>query len=390
MKAKDDLLIFDTTLRDGEQCPGASMDAKEKLEIAKALEDLKVDIIEAGFPISSSGDFKAVNLIAKNIKNSIICGLARTTEKDIDAVVESLKPAQNARVHTFIATSQIHMQYKLKMSEDDVIEKAKHCVKYARNFVGDVEFSAEDAGRSEPEFLCKIIEAVIDVGATTINIPDTVGYTFPTEYGALIAYLIKNIPNSDKAVFSTHCHNDLGLAVANSLSGVLNGARQVECTINGIGERAGNAALEEVVMNIRTRSDLFPVSTNIKTENILKTSQLVSETTGFAVQRNKAIVGVNSFAHEAGIHQDGILKERTTYEIMLPSQVGWDSNSMVLGKHSGRRAFVDYLENKLEMNLSDEQINEAFSLFKDKADEYKIVSDEQIDLIVKKVNAKHE
>lgn len=386
MENKDRLLIFDTTLRDGEQCPGASMDIDEKLEVARALEDLQVDIIEAGFPVSSPGDFKSVNLIAKSIKKSIICGLARTLEKDIDAVVEAVKPAKDhSRVHTFISTSEVHMKHKLKMAAEDVIKRAEHCVQYARNFVPDVEFSAEDAGRSDPDFLCKIIDAVIRAGATTINIPDTVGYRFPSEYKDLITYLRNNIVNSDKVVFSTHCHNDLGLAVANSLSGVIGGARQVEVTINGIGERAGNAALEEVVMAVKTRPDLFPVYTNIKTENILHTSNLVSKITGFLVQRNKAIVGENAFAHESGIHQDGILKERTTYEIMLPEHVGWKSNSLVLGKHSGRRAFAAFIEEQLELTLNAKEIDKAFILFKEKADEVKDVSKEQIKLIIESV-----
>lgn len=386
MKDREKLLIFDTTLRDGEQCPGASMDIAEKLEVAKALEELQVDIIEAGFPVSSPGDFKSVNLIAKEIKRATICGLARTVEKDIDAVIESLAPAKDrARVHTFISTSPIHMQHKLKMLPEDVVSRAVHCVKYARRKVSDVEFSAEDAGRSDPVFLCKIIESVIDAGATTVNIPDTVGYTFPTEYGELISYLINNIPNADKAIFSTHCHNDLGLAVANSLSGVLNGARQVECTINGIGERAGNAALEEVVMSVRTRPDFFPVETGIKTENILNASNIVSDITGFVVQRNKAIVGANAFAHESGIHQDGVLKERTTYEIMLPEHVGWGSNNLVLGKHSGRRAFSTFIKDTLGLSLSDDEINRAFVLFKDKADELKDVSKEEIKIIVERI-----
>jgi 2-isopropylmalate synthase len=329
----DKLIIFDTTLRDGEQSPGASMTKDEKVRIAKALEKMRVDIIEAGFPIASPGDFEAVQTVANIIKDSTVCGLARALDKDIDRAADALKGAKSARIHTFIATSPVHMANKLQMSPEQVLEQAVKAVKRARQYTDNVEFSPEDAGRSETEFLCRIIEAVIEAGAGTINIPDTVGYTLPEHFGKLIAELRERIPNSDKAIFSVHCHNDLGLAVANSLAAVMNGARQVECTINGLGERAGNAALEEVVMGVRTRQDVFPCHTDLDTTQIVNCSRLVSNITGFPVQPNKAIVGANAFAHEAGIHQDGVLKHRETYEIMLPKDVGWRTNRMVLGKH---------------------------------------------------------
>ena len=335
---KDKLIIFDTTLRDGEQSPGASMTRDEKVRIAKALERLKVDVIEAGFPAASQGDFESVQAVANVIKDSTVCGLARALDKDIDRAGAALKGANRLRIHTFIATSPIHMQMKLHMSPEQVIEHAVNAVKRARQYADDIEFSPEDAGRSEEDFLCRILEAVIDAGATTLNIPDTVGYSVPQQFGATIANLIKRIPNSDRAIFSVHCHNDLGLAVANSLSAVMNGARQVECTINGLGERAGNASLEEVVMAVRTRHDVFNCQTGIDTREILTCSKLVSSITGFPVQPNKAIVGANAFAHEAGIHQDGVLKSRETYEIMRAEDVGWTANRMVLGKHSGRNA----------------------------------------------------
>ncbi|MCW8957041.1 MAG: 2-isopropylmalate synthase, partial [Gammaproteobacteria bacterium] len=320
--SKDKLIIFDTTLRDGEQSPGASMNKDEKVRIAKALERMKVDIIEAGFPIASPGDFEAVQAVAKAVKDSTVCGLARALEKDINRAGEALKQANSSRIHTFIATSPIHMQMKLRMEPDAVLAQAVQAVNMARQFTDNVEFSPEDAGRSDTDFLCRIIEAVIDAGATTINIPDTVGYNVPDQFGKLIKTLIERIPNSDKAVFSVHCHNDLGLAVANSLSAVQNGARQVECTINGLGERAGNAALEEIVMAVHTRQDLFDVVTGLDTTQIIPTSRLVSGITGFPVQPNKAIVGANAFAHESGIHQDGVLKSRETYEIMRAQDVG--------------------------------------------------------------------
>jgi 2-isopropylmalate synthase len=364
----DQLIIFDTTLRDGEQSPGASMTKDEKVRIAKSLERMRVDIIEAGFPIASMGDFEAVQAVANAVKDSRVCGLARALDNDIDRAGEALKGANASRIHTFIATSPIHMQMKLRMEPDQVIENAVKAVKRARKYTDNVEFSPEDAGRSELDFLCRILEAVIDAGATTLNIPDTVGYNLPQQFGELIYNLRERIPNSDKAIFSVHCHNDLGLAVANSLSAVMNGARQVECTVNGLGERAGNASLEEVVMAVRTRQDLFPCDTNIDTTEILTASRLVSGVTGFAVQPNKAIVGANAFAHESGIHQDGVLKSRETYEIMRAEDVGWNTNRMVLGKHSGRNAFRTRLvELGIELD-SENELNAAFTKFKALAD----------------------
>ena len=335
---KDKLVIFDTTLRDGEQSPGASMNVSEKLRIAKVLEKLNVDVIEAGFPIASKGDFDAVFNISSNVKNSTICALARAIDKDIDAAGEAIKPAQSSRIHTFIATSEIHMQKKLNMTKDEVINQAVKSINRIKKYTDNIEFSPEDAGRSDFDFLSKIIEKAISAGANTINIPDTVGYNIPSQFGDLLKKLIENIPNSDKAIFSVHCHNDLGLAVANSLSAVMNGARQVECTINGLGERAGNASLEEVVMTVKTRQDIFSCETRIDTKHIVPASKLVSSITGFPVQPNKAIVGANAFAHESGIHQDGVLKHRETYEIMKAQDVGWLENKLVLGKHSGRNA----------------------------------------------------
>ncbi len=379
---KDKLIIFDTTLRDGEQSPGASMTKDEKLRIAKALEKMKVDVIEAGFPIASPGDFESVKAVAELIKDSTVCGLARALEKDIDHAAEALKPANSSRIHTFLATSPIHMKEKLRMSPDEVVENAVKAVKRARNYTDDVEFSPEDAGRSEFDFLCRVLEAVIDAGATTVNIPDTVGYNLPQFFGELIGNLINNVPNSDKAVFSVHCHNDLGLAVGNSLAAVLNGARQVECTINGLGERAGNAALEEVVMTVRTRRDIFNCDTELDTTEIMHCSRLVSTITGFPVQPNKAIVGANAFAHESGIHQDGVLKSRETYEIMRAEDVGWHANRMVLGKHSGRNAFKTRLE---ELGISfdkEEDLNAAFSSFKELADKKHEVFDDDLQALV--------
>ncbi len=372
------LIIFDTTLRDGEQSPGASMNADEKVRIAKALEAMQVDVIEAGFPIASPGDFASVKAVAASIKKSRICALARALDKDIEVAGKALKPATIARIHTFIATSPIHMQKKLNMRPEQVVEQAVSAVKKARQFTDDIEFSPEDAGRSEPDFLCKIIEAAITAGATTINIPDTVGYNLPQQFGALIKSLIENIPNADKAIFSVHCHNDLGLAVANSLSAVQNGARQIECTINGLGERAGNASLEEVVMAVRTRQDLFDVDSNIDATHIMNCSRLVAGTIGFPVQPNKAIVGANAFAHESGIHQDGVLKQRETYEIMRAEDVGWSANRMVLGKHSGRNAFKSRLES-LGINFdSQAALNEAFTRFKDLADKKHEIFEEDL------------
>ena len=380
--SKDKLIIFDTTLRDGEQSPGASMTKDEKVRIAKALERMRVDVIEAGFPIASPGDFEAVQAVARAVKDSTVCGLSRALEKDISRAGEALKDANSSRIHTFIATSPIHMKMKLRMEPDAVLEQAVQAVKIARRFTDNVEFSPEDAGRSETDFLCRVIEAVIDAGATTINIPDTVGYNLPNQFGSLINTLIERIPNSDKAIFSVHCHNDLGLAVANSLSAVQNGARQVECTINGLGERAGNAALEEIVMAVRTRQDLFECDTELDTTQIMTCSRLVSGITGFPVQPNKAIVGANAFAHESGIHQDGVLKSRETYEIMRAQDVGWSENRIVLGKHSGRNALRSrLLELGIELH-SEEELNEAFSRFKDLADKKHEIYDEDLQALV--------
>ena len=325
------LIIFDTTMRDGEQSPGASMTRDEKVRIAKALEKMRVDVMEAGFPAASPGDFESVKAVASEVQESIVCALARALDSDISRSAEALKPARRSRIHTFIATSPIHMEKKLKMQPDEVVAQAVHAVKLARNFTDDVEFSPEDAGRSEPDFLCRILEAVIDAGATTVNIPDTVGYNVPWGFADLIGDLVTRVPNADKAIFSVHCHNDLGLAVGNSLAAVMRGARQVECTVNGLGERAGNAALEEVVMAVRTRQDVFGIDTNIDAAQIVPTSRLVSQITGFPIQPNKAIVGANAFAHESGIHQDGVIKSRETYEIMRAEDVGWSANRMDKG-----------------------------------------------------------
>ena len=382
----DKLFIFDTTLRDGEQSPGASMTKEEKVRIAKALEKMRVDIIEAGFPIASQGDFDAVKAVADTIRESTVCGLARALDKDIDRAGEALKGANSGRIHTFIATSPIHMERKLRMTPEQVVEQAVHAVKRARQYTDNVEFSAEDAGRSEIDFLCRIFEAVIDAGATTLNVPDTVGYAMPNQFGESMRQLIERIPNADKAIFSVHCHNDLGLAVANSLSAVCNGARQVECTINGLGERAGNASLEEVVMAVKTRSDFFECTTGIDTSQIVPTSRLVSSITGFPVQPNKAIVGANAFAHESGIHQDGVLKHRETYEIMRAEDVGWAANRMVLGKHSGRNAFRTRMQELGIEFSSEEGLNEAFSRFKDLADKKHEIYDEDLQSLATETN----
>ena len=379
---KNKLIIFDTTLRDGEQSPGASMTKEEKVRIARQLERMRVDVIEAGFPAASNGDFESVKAVASCIKDSTVCGLARALERDIERAGEAIKPAVSGRIHTFIATSPIHMEKKLRMSPDQVVEQAVKAVKWARKWTDNVEFSPEDAGRSETDFLCRILEAVIEAGATTLNIPDTVGYNLPQQFGSLIATLRERIPNSDKAIFSVHCHNDLGLAVANSLSAVLAGARQVECTINGLGERAGNASLEEVVMAVRTRQDIFPCDTGIDTTQIVPASRLVSGITGFAVQPNKAIVGANAFAHESGIHQDGVLKHRETYEIMRAEDVGWSANKMVMGKHSGRNAFRSRLVELGIVLESEEALNAAFARFKDLADKKHEIFDEDIHALV--------
>ena len=387
---KDKLIIFDTTLRDGEQSPGASMTRDEKVRIGKALERLKVDVIEAGFPAASQGDFEAVEAVAKAVKNSTVCGLARALDKDIDKAGAALKGANSSRIHTFIATSPIHMQMKLQMQPEQVIEYAVRAVKRARQYTDNVEFSPEDAGRSEEDFLCRILEAVIDAGATTLNIPDTVGYSVPEQFGATIGNLIKRIPNSDKAIFSVHCHNDLGLAVANSLAAVMNGARQVECTINGLGERAGNASLEEIVMAVRTRQDIFPCDTSLDTREIMTCSRLVSSITGFPVQPNKAIVGANAFAHESGIHQDGVLKSRETYEIMRAEDVGWAANRMVLGKHSGRNAFKSRMTELGFEFSSEEELNEAFFRFKQLADKKHDIFDEDLQALISEVSISSE
>ena len=382
MSSSDRVIIFDTTLRDGEQSPGASMTKEEKLRIAKALERMGVDVIEAGFAIASPGDFDAVKTIADTIKDSTICSLSRALDEDIERAAEALAGANSGRIHTFIATSPIHMEYKLRQQPDQVVEQAVRAIKKARNLCGDVEFSCEDASRSEIDFLCRIVEAAIDAGARTINLPDTVGYSIPHEYASLVSQLMNRVPNADKAIFSVHCHNDLGLAVANSLAAVVAGARQVECTINGLGERAGNAALEEIVMAIKTRHDLLDVHTNVDATHILSVSRMVSGITGFPVQPNKAIVGANAFAHESGIHQDGVLKHRETYEIMAAEDVGWHANKMVMGKHSGRRAFRSRL---LELGIelaSDTELNAAFARFKDLADKKHEIFDEDLQALI--------
>ncbi len=380
--SSEKVLIFDTTLRDGEQSPGASLSVSEKLEIAQQLAKMGVDIIEAGFPVSSPAQFEATRLCAETVAGPIICGLARANAKDIEAAGKALQAAPRKRIHTFIATSPIHMKYKLRKSADEVLRMAVEAVTYARTFTDDVEFSPEDACRSELAFLDEILSAVVEAGATTLNIPDTVGYVLPYEYGQIIAHLKANVKGIEKAVISTHCHNDLGMAVANSLAGVRNGARQVECTVNGLGERAGNAAMEEVVMAIHTRTDFFgEVTTNIKTTEIFRSSQLVSQLTGFVIQPNKAIVGANAFAHESGIHVDGILKERTTYEIMTPETIGLSGSRMVLGRHSGRHGFADRCES-LGYKLSKEEIDAAYEKFLEIADKKKEVFDEDIAAII--------
>ena len=379
---KDKLIIFDTTMRDGEQSPGASMTRDEKVKIAQSLEKMRVDVIEAGFPVASPGDFESVQAVARVVTTSTVCALARTNDADIDRAAEALKPAVSSRIHTFIATSPIHMQKKLRMQPDEVVEHAVKAVRRARNYTDDVEFSPEDAGRSELDFLCRVIEAVIDAGATTVNIPDTVGYSVPDQFGDTIRQLMEKVPNADKAIFSVHCHNDLGMAVANSLSAVLNGARQVECTINGLGERAGNAALEEIVMAVRTRQDVFPCDTELDATEIMNCSRLVSNITGFPVQPNKAVVGANAFAHEAGIHQDGIIKSRDTYEIMRAQDVGLKTNRLVLGKHSGRNALRVRLKEIGIKFDSDEALNETFKRFKELADKKHEIFDEDLQALV--------
>jgi len=378
---KNRVIIFDTTLRDGEQSPGASMTLDEKIRIAHALEDLGVDVIEAGFAIASNGDFEAVKTIAERIKDSRICSLARSALGDIDRAGEALKGAAQGRIHTFIATSPLHMKVKLNMAPDVVLEAIHKSVSHARNLIDDVEWSAEDATRTEMDFMCKSVETAINAGATTINLPDTVGYATPSEYEAMFREVIERVPNSDKAIFSTHCHNDLGLAVANSLGGVAGGARQIECTMNGIGERAGNAALEEIAMALRTRADVMPWFTGINTPKIIKTSKMVATATGFNVQNNKAIVGANAFAHESGIHQDGMLKNAETYEIMTPESVGVSKTLLVMGKHSGRAAFADKL-GELGYELGDNAFQDCFKRFKALGDRKKQIYDEDIVALV--------
>jgi 2-isopropylmalate synthase len=383
MSDSNRLIIFDTTLRDGEQSPGASMTREEKLRIAKQLEKLRVDVIEAGFAASSNGDFEAVRAIANSIKQSVVCSLARANDRDISRAAEALEGAKdNKRIHTFIATSPLHMEKKLRMSPDQVYEQARLAVRFARRFTDNVEFSPEDGSRSDFDFLCRVLEAVIDEGASTINIADTVGYAVPELYGNLIRTLRERIPNSDKAVWSVHCHNDLGMAVANSLAGVMAGARQVECTINGLGERAGNTSLEEVVMAVKTRRDHFKLDIGVDTSQIVPASRLVSGITGFVVQPNKAVVGANAFAHASGIHQDGVLKHRDTYEIMRAEDVGWTTNRIVLGKLSGRNAFKQRLQ-ELGIQLESEtEVNNAFQRFKDLADGKAEIFDEDIHALV--------
>jgi 2-isopropylmalate synthase len=377
------LIIFDTTMRDGEQSPGASMTKDEKLRIARQLERMKVDVIEAGFPASSNGDFEAVSAVAKIIKDSTVAGLCRANDKDIQRGIDALKGAKSWRIHTFLATSPLHMKMKLRMTPDQVFEQAQLAVRYARKACPDVEFSPEDASRSEPDFLCRVIEAVIREGATTINIPDTVGYAVPEQFGEMIRSLRERIPNSDKAVWSVHCHNDLGMAVANSLAAVrIGGARQIECTMNGLGERAGNTSLEEVVMALRTRKDFFGLETRIDATQIVPASRMVSQITGFVVQPNKAVVGANAFAHASGIHQDGVLKARETYEIMTAEDVGWSANKIVLGKLSGRTAFRQRLK-ELGIELDNEDAyNKAFQRFKDLADKKAEIFDEDLQALV--------
>jgi len=389
--ASNKLIIFDTTLRDGEQSPGASMTKDEKIRIARQLERMKVDVIEAGFAAASQGDFESIKAIAGLIKDSTVCSLSRANDRDISRAVEALAPASRKRIHTFIATSALHMEKKLRMTPDQVFEQARQAVRFARKFTDDIEFSPEDGSRSDMDFLCRVIEAVITEGATTINFADTVGYAVPEMYGNMIKTLRQRIPNADKAVWSVHCHNDLGMAVANSLAGVMiGGARQIECTINGLGERAGNTALEEIVMAVRTRKDYFNLELSIDTTQIVPASKLVSQITGFAVQPNKAVVGANAFAHASGIHQDGVLKARDTYEIMRAEDVGWSANRIVLGKLSGRNAFKQRLD-QLGIALDSEtEVNAAFSRFKELADRKSDIFDEDIMALVSDEQHSHD
>jgi 2-isopropylmalate synthase len=387
MKSKDRLVIFDTTLRDGEQSPGASMNRDEKVRIARQLEKMRVDVIEAGFAAASPGDFEAIRTVAEIVKDSIVCSLARANENDVRKAGEAIKPARSGRIHTFIATSPIHMEMKLRMTPDQVLEQAVKAVKIALEYTDNVEFSAEDAVRSDLDFLVRIFDAVIQAGAKTINVPDTVGYSIPFLWGERFAQLLARVTDADKVIWSTHCHNDLGMAVANSLAAVMNGARQVECTINGLGERAGNASLEEIVMAVKTRSDIFPVETRIDTRQIVPASKLVSTITGYPVQPNKAIVGANAFAHESGIHQDGVLKHRETYEIMLAQDVGWNNNKLVLGKLSGRAAFKSRLEELGVTFSSPEELNAAFARFKELADKKHEIFDEDLQALVSDITS---
>lgn len=376
------IYLFDTTLRDGEQSPGVSLNEAEKLEIAGQLARLGVDIIEAGFPVSSPGDFKAVKKIADTIKGPVIAGLCRATRNDIDRTWEALKGAENPRIHTFLATSPIHLKYKLQKSREEVLVQAVEAVKYAKRYCSDVEFSAEDASRSDLDYLALVVEKVIEAGATTVNLPDTVGYAIPEEFGAFIKTIIDKVPNVDKSIISVHCHDDLGMAVANSIAGITNGARQVECAVNGIGERAGNASLEEIIMALYTRKAFYNKEINVNYQEIYRTSRLVSSLTGMAVQPNKAIVGKNAFSHESGIHQDGVLKDRSTYEIMSPELVGLSKSNLVLGKHSGRHAFRERME-ELGYQMSDEELSKAFASFKEIADKKKEVTNDDLEALVK-------
>ena len=375
------VIIFDTTLRDGEQSPGCAMNLEQKLKMAAILDEMGVDVIEAGFPVASKGDFEAVNKIAGIVKNATVCGLSRAKKGDIEASGEAIKPAESKRIHTFISTSPLHMKHKLQMPPEDVLEAVKESVTFARNFTDDVEWSAEDASRTEDDFLCQCVEAAITSGARTVNIPDTVGYSMPDELAAKIAMLFERVPNIDQAIVSMHCHNDLGVAVANSLAGVKAGARQIECTINGIGERAGNAALEEIVMAMRTRHDLMPYTNGVDTTQITKASRTLSSITGFSVQPNKAIVGANAFAHASGIHQDGMLKKADTYEIMTPESVGLSESKLVMSKHSGRHAFREKLK-ELGFELGDNALNDAFARFKNLADRKKEVFEDDLIALV--------
>ncbi len=372
------IIIFDTTLRDGEQCPGASMTLEQKLIVAEALDNLKVDVIEAGFAIASQGDFESIQKISEIVKSSTICSLSRAKENDIQTAFDAIKKARKRRIHTFISTSDIHIQYKLKSTRENVLEMIKNSVSFARNLTDDIEWSAEDATRTDFDFLCKCVEIAIASGATTINLPDTVGFSYPTEIKAMFTNIINRVPNIDKAILSTHCHNDLGMGTANSLAAIEGGARQIECTINALGERAGNTALEEVVMAIKTRNDILGFNTNIKTENIAITSKIVSKASGFIVQKNKAIVGKNAFAHESGIHQDGMLKNRQTYEIMTPETVGIKQTDIVLGKHSGRAALKNKLSELGFNNISEETLNEIFEKFKHLGDIKKEILDDDL------------